>query len=171
MSGKKGFLEIEFIISSMVFLSVLVFIMLSISREMPSLEEAAAINSIRANGYVISQLLLLDKGEPQNWGGAGIEVKRIGLSSGEPYVLDMNKINKLENLCKSDFQRIKDMFNGNEVNITIRYMENCPADCTPVKSCGPSIEKTTTVKFVMSRFAVTNDKKILNVTVTVYGVV
>lgn len=166
---KKGFLEIEFIISSMVFLSVLVFIMLSISREMPSLEEEAAINSIRANGYVISQLLLFDKGEPQNWGDAGIDVKRIGLSSGEPYVLGMNKINKLEGFCSSadGYQKLKDMFNGNEVNITIRYADGGDI----VKSCVPSIEKSTAVRFVMNRFAVTGDKKILNVTVTVYGVV
>ena len=83
----------------------------------------------------------------------------------------MDKINKLETFCKgNDYQKFNSMFNGNEVNITIRYMENCPADCTPVKSCGPGIEKPVAVKFVMSRFAVVNDE-ILNVTVTVYGVV
>ncbi len=171
-NNKKGFIEVEFIISVMLFLTVIVFIVVSISREIPSLENRANIDNIRANGYAISQLLLFDKGEPQDWGGlAGYDhIRRIGLSSGEPYVLSLNKINKLEGFCRDrGYQNLMSMFNQNEINITVKYLEGCPADCSLVKSCGMGFERPSNVKFVINRFGVV-ENRIVNITITIYGV-
>lgn len=170
-NSKRGFIEVEFIISVMLFLTVIVFIVVSISREIPSLENMANIDNIRANGYAVSQMLLFDKGEPQNWGALTEydRIKRIGLSSGEPYILSMDKINNLENFCRDrGYQNLMAMFNQNEINITVKYLGDCPADCSLVKSCGIGAEKPVAVKFIINRFGVADDR-IVNVTVTIYG--
>ncbi len=174
-NNKRGFIEVEFIISVMLFLTVIVFIVVSISREIPSLENRANIDNIRANGYAVSQLLLFDKGEPQDWGAlAGYDkIRRIGLSSGEPYILSMNKINKLENFCRDmGYQNLMAMFNQNEINITVKYLGDCLADCSLVMSCGIGSKRpdnaTSNVKFIINRFGVA-DNRIVNVTIAIYG--
>lgn len=166
---KKGFLEVEFIISTMVFLSVLVFILISISREWPSFEERAAIEDIKANGYVISRLLLLDEGEPADWETKGYdEIIRVGLSSGEPYRISENKITKLDGLCKSvnGYQSLSRMFNDNSMRISIEYPGapgGEPVVCGQAKSGG--------VRFEIRGFGVIEGSDIANVTVTIYGAV
>jgi len=133
--SSKGVLDIEFILSVFVFVSTVSFIVIMVVLgNIPSLHHISTSEDIRSRSYQISEKLLLTEGKPSNWNSN--TVTSLGLSSGDMYVLDINKINELGILCSNNNTRFKELLGldyRNEVRINISY-----TDGSKIIMCGPS---------------------------------
>ncbi len=97
---RKGVIEIEFIISVFVFITTISFVTLIIVSNIPTLHNTAAGESVKSWAYQYSEMLLMDEGAPKNWDSLTFgEVKRIGFSDGERYMLNYAKLQKLRDAC------------------------------------------------------------------------
>lgn len=112
----KGITNFEFVLSVFVFLSTMAFVAVSIINEVPGLHDKATEDIIKSKTYYTSQMLMFDKGYPQNWTAGTVE--RLGLSIGSPYILNQTKITELGILC-SNTDRLRQLINGDIIiNIT-----------------------------------------------------
>jgi len=71
-------------------------------RNVPNYIEEVNKEDMRAQAYMLSELLVNDAGEPANWDSVS-EIKRIGLSNqteNRTNFLSLNKINKLNSICQ-----------------------------------------------------------------------
>lgn len=143
----KGIVNIEFVLSVMVFLSTVSFVTFVIINNIPTMHHEAVSDHIKARAYEISHMLIFDTGNPANWDESN--VRKIGLSSGKPYELSSEKITNLNDLCSNSPSWIKTMLTepGIFVDIKIKNIKN-NLQLTP--DC--SINETG-VKFMITRFA------------------
>lgn len=156
----RGMVNIEFILSSMVFLVSVAFVILTVARQFPTLEEHALTDDLRSKGYQLSELLMFGKGEPENWETLPpAQAKRFGLSSGQRYVLDRNKIAALAQRC-ADYASVRQVI-GLEESFSITAVQN---DGTTLLSCGPQGQSAVRQKIVTRRFGVV-DGEIVTLTV------
>ncbi|MBI2579476.1 MAG: hypothetical protein HYW27_01080 [Candidatus Aenigmarchaeota archaeon] len=95
----KGQVNFEFIISVMVFLSVMSFITIQIINGVSVLRRELSVEDMKSSAFQVSNVIAFDEGYPENWNAGN--VLRIGLSSGF-YSLDDGKINSLKELCESE---------------------------------------------------------------------
>ncbi|MFH0832563.1 MAG: hypothetical protein V1900_02500 [Candidatus Aenigmatarchaeota archaeon] len=127
----KAAINIEFLISVFLFLSVIVSTTIVVERELFPLEERSLLEDLKARSHYISSMLLFDNGFPENWNSSN--VKRLGLSSGENYILNMSKINELNKTCSTSYKTFKGLLSVREdVELGIRYLDgesllNCNA--------------------------------------------
>ena len=147
----KGVTNIEFVLSVFVFLGTLSFIAFLVINSMPFYRQNALSEDIKAESYQISELLVLDRGEPIVWGKNN--VKRIGLLGDEFYVLDFGKITTLDAMCKSNYDKIRNLFGKNDLEINITYLDNN----LQILDCKNSTS-ITRLKFTVTRFAVVNNR-------------
>ena len=163
---KKGIVNIEFIMAVFIFLSSISFTTLSIARDFFSIREASFSDTIKLQVTATSQLLLFDRGFPENWEtGPVTDVKRLGLSSGNKFILDLNKINALQTFCTSNYAKIKDLLNvQGDIILNIKAI-----DGTQFLDCKPSVESLLRPKFPSEAYAVIvqgNRKQIVKFTTT-----
>jgi ABC-type transport system involved in Fe-S cluster assembly fused permease/ATPase subunit len=92
----KGQINLEFILSVLVFLSVMSFITIQIINSVSEVRRDLAVEDIKSSAFQISNILMFDKGSPENWDATN--VKRIGLKA-DFYSLDAGKVNSLNALC------------------------------------------------------------------------
>ncbi len=159
----KGVVNIEFIMAAFLFLGSISFVMLSIGREFFSFREASVADNYMQENENMLQMLMFDRGYPENW-NAG-DVKRLGLSSGEKFILDKNKIDILEGLCDSSYEKVKDLLGVMEnVIISIKGL-----DGALYLDCKPAVEALTSTKLLSEGYAVViigNDRRIVTVGIT-----
>jgi hypothetical protein len=97
MPGKiKGQINIYFLISVSLFISLSVYLVFLLLNFYPAQGETIRINSLYSKAYTISELMLKDSGYPDDWNPENVE--RIGLASA-PYELNATKINRLSLMC------------------------------------------------------------------------
>jgi len=150
----KGQVTIEFIISVSVFIGVVVFLAFNIINSITPLHESAVNEIKRSQAYQASELLLFDTGEPKNWDKDN--VIRLGLSTGEPYKISSEKLQKLNETC-NDYDKLKNLLSiGNRSYIAIvvsdmdgNIIVNCKKDLKPV--------------FSIERFGVLENNKIVRI--------
>ncbi|MBI2076704.1 MAG: hypothetical protein HYT72_05655 [Candidatus Aenigmarchaeota archaeon] len=171
----KGVVNIEFILSVVVFLGTLSFITLTIGRDSAFLRESSLYDSLKANTIQISNLLAFDKGFPENWEtGAITAVRRLGLSSGEKYVLSRQKIDRLQDFCKKsnpdykkNYEKIKELLGlRGDINLTIATPDGTLLDCSP------AVETLLKPKFSIGRIITVlgaTEKKIGEFNITIIG--
>ena len=175
----KGVVNIEFILSVVVFLGTLSFITLTIGKDSVFLRESSFYDSLKSNTIQTSNLLVFDRGFPETWETVPITaIRRLGLSSGEKYVLSIQKINKLHEFCrktnpdgtpnifyKTNYEKIKELLSLKvEVNLTLATQDGTLLDCTP------AIETLSRPKFSIGRIVTVLDgveKKIANFNITI----
>ncbi|MBI3190999.1 hypothetical protein HYZ41_04835 [archaeon] len=156
-------IDVEFILSVVLFFSTITFVSFMIILNVPIFHNEAVNEDIRARAYEISQMLLFDEGYPKNWDITNI--KTIGLSTGDNYVLSDGKIASLDALCSSNYTFVKGMLGQgfrNEIRISIT--DSNGAD---LLSCMPKSRGSGRSEFMISRFATLPDKRIVRVDVGV----
>ncbi|MBN2094913.1 MAG: hypothetical protein JW727_02600 [Candidatus Aenigmarchaeota archaeon] len=125
MPREKGQVNVYFLVSVAVFISLsiyLVFIMVSFY---PSKAESIRINSLYGKAYSISEFLVKDEGYPEDWGEDS--VTRLGISS-VPYEINATKLAALNSLCsRSDPEHVERLLNSvglynEDVLISIAYL-------------------------------------------------
>ena len=165
--SKKGVLDIDFILSVFVFLSVIVFVTSVIIGNIPVFHRESLNENLRARSYQISELLLFDQGEPPDWSpvvGDPNEVKRIGLSTGDAYEISRVKIDNLEIIC-SDYSRLRTLLIQdlrNELKVSIS-----DASGNVLLDCGPAVSATILPEFPVTRYGVLEDNTIVKILVSV----
>ncbi|MFN6992552.1 MAG: hypothetical protein ACK4MM_07535 [Fervidobacterium sp.] len=99
----KAQLSIEYLVAFSLFISLIGYIYLQYTRNIPYFVEEVKKEDIRATAFQISELLINDYGEPENWDTLAIDqIKRIGLSDNvarQGNFISKNKIDRLKNEC------------------------------------------------------------------------
>ena len=158
----KAVIDIEFILAAFLFVSIIVFITISIIRTMPLMQERSLAENLQSTSYQMSELLL-EKGYPENWHTLAIDsVARIGLES-DDYVLDPNKVSRLSALCTTpgDYEKLRAKIMNTDFIIVIN-------GSTEILNCEPPVLSLRRPKFVTERHAIYNGN-IVDVTVVVLG--
>lgn len=159
----KGVVDIEFIMAVVVFLGSISFVTLTISREFFSVREAALSETMKLRSNAILQLLLFDRGFPENWeSGPIVSVRKLGLSSGNRSIIETNKVSTLNTFCSSAYEKVKDILGVKEdIILTIKTL-----DGSELLNCKPAVETLLRPKFPSEGYAVMrNTKKIVKFTV------
>jgi hypothetical protein len=112
----KGQLNIEFIVSVLVFLLTVMTISISVIGQIPNIHARSVDENIKATGYQILHLLMFDEGYSKDFGKQWhldefSDVMRLGLSSGRMYELHGSKISSLDSNCGTtdEYERVKSM--------------------------------------------------------------
>ena len=162
----KGVLNIEFIVSVIVFLITLSFVSMSIINNAPFLHQESFIENLKSNAYQVSQLLLLDEGLSDsgntNWNKDNVVL--LGLSAGEEYILDQNKISELDNLCNEDYEKVRGLLADYKTYITLSIIR---PDGSQILDCRPEEKKGITS--VVKRHAVVNGE-VVRFDISVIGI-
>lgn len=114
----KGIENFEFVLSVFVFLSTISFVSMTIINKIPDLHQDSVGDEIKTNSFIVSELLLFDRGYPENWNESTVE--RFGFSNGSRYVISKQKLIYFNNICKNETekQKIIDSLGFLSVNIT-----------------------------------------------------
>jgi hypothetical protein len=155
----KGILDIEFILSVVVFLGAVAFAIFMIALNViPTVHIYSETEDMRSRVYQISEILLFSEGNPKNWDETN--VNSIGLSSSEYYILDAKKIFNLSNLCRYNYQRVRELL-GMEYSMDI-MINMSYSDGTSLSLCRQRFTKVRP-EYAISRLAVLNDSGSLSV--------
>lgn len=149
---KKGMMNIEFMVSVLVFLLTIGFILINIAGNLIPLHRDAELDAIRSRAYQLSQIIVFDEGDPKNWEVLG-NATRVGLSTGDKYVMSSAKISSFNATCNSNYDNLLEMYFGNtkllfSINITDSSGKN-------LLDCG----KLTSPQVSLKRFAVLDTTK------------
>jgi len=148
---KKGQVNIYFLVSIALFISLSVYLVYLLISFYPAKGETIRINSLYAKSYTISELMLKDTGFPENWNENNIE--RIGLAS-EPYIINTTKLDHLRNMCNPLNQSSRNrLYNASGLAnefliVTINYLNG-----TSILQCAPSGEAELNAEYIRTRTA------------------
>jgi len=124
----------EFYISFMIFVTTITFIFYQIISYHFSYSQELKKNVLYTEAYQISQILVNDYGEPENWNSNLATAKRIGLASQAFFKLNLisfSKARAASNLCNTDYNRFKKLIGTNyDLNLVLflangTYIINC----------------------------------------------
>jgi len=101
----KAQLNIEFILAVTLFIISILFISYTATQEWFSLKTEIDEEEKKLLGYAISQLIIYDKGYPENWDSLE-NLQKFGLSL-HPYTLSRNKLNAINNCSYENYNKIK----------------------------------------------------------------
>ena len=157
----KGLFDVEWILGSVIFMTTVSFIVILISTNLTILHDRTAADNLRSESFQSSMILLFDQGYPSNWNYTNVE--RIGLSTGNPYVLDTAKINDLDTLCQTNYAKIRKFFD-NDVYISIDHVNG-----GNIINCSAPVISLSRPKLITSRAAILDDDSMVKVEFTVVG--
>ncbi len=168
---KKGVLDIEFMISIMVFLTAIAFVSFSIISNIPKLGQESLSQDIKSKSFQVSELLLFDQGWPSDWTLAQLQagqVQRLGASNGTRYFVDTAKVVALNTYCAvpGNYDKVKDLLGldyRNEVSMEIKDI-----DMAIRLACGPAVTSQVRPRASVTRVGIDSaTNKILLITVSV----
>lgn len=168
---KKGQMSIEFIISTSVFILVMIFVLFSIYEVFPTLHDESGNLELRTKGYLASEVLLHDTGI---WNGYGIEnASEIGLSSGLSYILDARKVSSVVGCDSYAYNKTRDLLGLKEseyfiLNITEINFSGGPD--RQIGSCHSAALSLMAPRFWVTRHAVMQNstRSIIKMEIVVY---
>jgi hypothetical protein len=152
MQKGKGQINIEYIVSLTVYITLATYIAFQLSQQTPIYLRAVREEYVKSETYQLSELLTNNVGEPENWytlwPSAPNNIKRLGLSEGiKTNVLSVEKIDALDEICSSDYNDVVDMLGIDtedyQISIFVKDITNdiILLDCSPtVITAGGSIE-------------------------------
>jgi hypothetical protein len=150
----KGIADVEFILSTMIFLGVITFVTFNIVSNVPGLREVTMVETLHVRSYEVSQILLFDAGEPNNWYTDPANVKRMGLSTGEKYVLDKRKITAMQGLCNIDYRTIRNALGDKIFDMRLNITDSSG---NQILNCGSPVTRTSRSETRITRFAILYD--------------
>jgi len=149
----KAQVNIEFIISVLLFLFTVATLSFNIIGDLPRYHQESAANILRSQVGQISSYMIISTGYPANWETLSIGgIKAIGLSSGTEYYLSQAKLDKLSTLCESNYEDVKNILGMDyRMNILINITKT---DGTVVASCLPKVIAAAAPKYWIHRTAI-----------------
>ncbi len=113
----KGQMTVEYLISFMIFVGIIAYIYISYSANIPSFVEEVRKEDIRSKAFQLSEILVNDPGEPENWDANTVE--RIGLldeSSNKQNLISGDKVEELSNNfpCPAQYDNLMNKLGMNE---------------------------------------------------------
>lgn len=138
----KAQLSIDFVIALTLFVLVASFFLIQLLGVVPSFLEEMRLQQLRSNAYSLSELLVSDAGEPEDWETrASEQIKRIGLRKvdGHPNLLSLSKVQRLGELCEADYtlvQKLVGMKNSFSLEIRKLPTGESLAVCFPIETKG-----------------------------------
>ena len=157
----KGFQEIEFVISVFVFITTVSFVTIIIINNIPLFYNIALTENLKSKSYQFSQMLLFDEGYPRNWDTMQLsDISRLGLSSGQKYFLDKNKIDSLSAFCSNpnNYEIVKSKIgiaSERDFILESTYLDGSPVGST-AQVCKPPVTTKIRQQFQITRFGVLN---------------
>ena len=157
----KGFQEVEFIISVFVFITTISFVTIVIINNIPLFYNIALTENLKAKSFQFSEILLFDEGYPKNWNSMQLSgINRIGLSVGQNYFIDKQKIDKLSEFCSlpNNYKIVKSKLGiatERDIIIQVSYIDGS-AVSTSIDVCKPSVTSRIRQQFQTTRFGLLN---------------
>ncbi len=112
--------KIEFVITTFIYCLFLVYVIMLFIDNMVSVVYSTRDYSAKITAETIADILAQEQGIPPNWYINTSSIKRIGLSSGAPFNLSLEKINYLNTHCNL----INNVFHINSYRIRIITSDN-----------------------------------------------
>jgi hypothetical protein len=163
----KAAVNIEFILSMVVFLGAVTFVTFSlINVTLPFFHKEAINDEIKSKAFHISELLLFKEGNPSDWDENN--VGGLGLSTGDSYVLSASKVLALNATCAKSYEKVRQLLSQNQFDVSIDITGlNGNAYC----KCGPLVKSVARPEFSVQRIAVLDNpsKDIVEISVKVIG--
>ena len=152
----KAQLTIEYMISFGVFISLVTYIYLLYSGNIPNFINEVEKEHIRSVGYQLSELLINNPGWLTNWeDGSMNEIKMIGLSNeteNKKNLISLNKVKALNDACLSDYYFVQEKLGLNETfSIYFYTITSTGERGKPLLNCKPSVTKKTTISATVRR--------------------
>ena len=167
--SQNGQANIEFVISVLVFLITLSFVLFTIINNLPVFHRESVKDALRSKGFQVSQLLVMDQGYPQDWSNLA-NAQRLGLTSGEPYILVEDKVLALSCDGDTSYNKTKQLLGLGyqyDIIINITKINFTSGNDEQVSVCKPKTISLIAPKFWVKRFAVI-DNEVVRVNVVVY---
>lgn len=144
-------MDIEFVLSVFVFVIVIGFVSMIIISNVPLLRSSALSDDLKARAYQVSYQITFYKGlnaagNGNNWNDA--DVSQVGLAS-DRYDLSLIKINELNELCASSYERFRDLVAQDFKRVVIVNVSTT----TTLAYCAPQKITIVNPEFQISRFA------------------
>ncbi len=179
----KGQFTIEFIVSTMLFVAIIVYIMTTVSGSVPLFKSQHRINELKSIAYQISEVMVFSKG---SWDADPLKPVSIGLSA-DYYTMNSTRMqyfnmscsNSYSNILKSlnfdveekrEFQKYESwvLFKKKCVGISMRNSTGF-ITCYPPKGsdCDERLLQNTTIGEI-TRYATDSYGNFFNITVTVW---
>ena len=118
MVKTKGQLTIQYLLSFIFFIGLIVYIYFAFSSNIPKFLEAIEKEDARSKAYQLSEFLINDPGYPIDWENQPVDsIKRLGLSdedSNKTNLLLNSKVNRFFQICASNFSKIQEKLALNE---------------------------------------------------------
>lgn len=121
----KGQISIDYIISLVVFMTITLYIAFQVMRFAPQYLKEVREETLRAEAYQVSELLINDEGNPKYWDsllvGERGSIIRLGLSdnSSRMNLVSVDKAVEFEQICSADYGIIEDRLGLDEVGYNI----------------------------------------------------
>ncbi|RLF98593.1 MAG: hypothetical protein DRN49_05635 [Thaumarchaeota archaeon] len=166
----RGQMNIEFIISAGIVLSLLSFIAFKATTTYFLAQSQARGEMMFAKAHAITELLLKYPGKPKNWNNLS-EVEIFGLTDGRPYVLAKEKLLTLNACSPTDYERIRNLLGlrlGERFILEVRVFNG--TDLISYVSCKPRVISLLAPKYMIMRYATICDPhcKAARIELTVY---
>jgi hypothetical protein len=151
ISKQKGQVNIYFLVSIALFISLSVYLVYLLISFYPAKGETIRINSLYTKSYTLSELMLKDPGYPESWNDHNLE--RMGLAS-EYYVINSTKLDYLRIMCDPLNPSSRNrLYNASGLTneflmVTITYLNG-----TSVLNCAPSGETELNTEYLRKRTA------------------
>lgn len=145
----KGQFSVDYYVAIVVFIFFVVYLFFQLMKTIPTYLSEVNTQILKSEAYQISELLMNDFGEPQDWYNKLDSmdlIKRIGLSDElqkKTNLLSLQKINSLNTVCNSEngYNRVKSWINT-EYNflitltdkITNQVLLSCSSEQEPAKT-------------------------------------
>ncbi|MBI2543062.1 MAG: hypothetical protein HYW24_02670 [Candidatus Aenigmarchaeota archaeon] len=122
MAHKKAQLSAGFYTAMIVFIGFVGYITFQLFQTVPTTINAVRSENMRIEAYQISELLVNDVGEPNDWETKQLsQIERIGLSDAtqnKTNYLSTGKINQLQTICNNNYNDLKRLLDiDNEISI------------------------------------------------------
>jgi len=157
----KAQLNIDFILAVTLFIIALLFVLYTVMQNGFLLRTEADNEQKRLLGYAISQLIIFDKGYPENWNSLE-NIQKFGLSL-SPYILSRDKINAINNCSYENYKKIKDLLSIPPENDFLLIITN--QNNLIISKCG--VEHKLREIFWIRRFAIL-DGNIVKISIGIY---
>lgn len=170
LRNRKAQFSLEYYVSLLTFVIFVTYLLFQIQILTPAHLREIRMQTLRLEAFQVSELLLNDGGEPNDWHlQSDANIKRIGLSSSSSQnLLSVAKVAALDSKCKnSGFISLYNWLGmQNQFHLTARDTTGTLVDTE--KNCPPSSEVGTQAVVVTTRVVTFDSGKTGNLTLTVW---
>jgi hypothetical protein len=147
-------------ITTVAFIGFVIFIYFQYSSNIPQFISEIKKEDSRSKAYQISELLLNNPGEPEDWDTSN--VRRLGLSDenhNQLNLLSRNKINDFFSICSTDYERTQKLFGLEDTQFSIKFFEinELTGTRTILGECMPAQVEKTEINATLSRVTTFDD--------------